>query len=88
MSAFRQALREAIREAAFREIDFSPFRNNVLDYVGRIDLQTPNGTEVQIKKDMFGGGFTVIIGSKTFGPKMSNVEASYVLNAHQVGVRG
>lgn len=67
----------------FHEITFHPFRANVLDCVGRTDLVTQGGQPVQIKCNMR-GEFVVIIGGETYRTD-DNLQASRVLNEHQVG---
>lgn len=64
-------------------IQFNPFTNNVLDYVGREDLITPDGDSVKIVCRM-GGGFDVTIKGKT-EKNFNNLAASAWLNKHHVG---
>lgn len=73
-------------EPAHREINFSPFANNVLDYVGKDNLSTPGGQKVEI--DRAGMGFRVKIGGKVVADKQDNLGASFALNMAQVGTRG
>ena len=68
----------------FHEINFSPFSNNVLDYVGRPDLHTIKGSKVNISHDV--GGFTLKLDGQVKALKLSNTEASYTLNKWQVGI--
>lgn len=69
----------------FHEITFHPFRTNVLDCVGRTDLVTRDGLPVQIGRNMR-GEFVVTIGGETYRTD-DNLQASRVLNEHQVGVQ-
>ncbi len=66
------------------EINFSPYANNVLDYVGRMDLETADGRYVLVQRD--GVNITVIIDDVRY-EKLSNVQASYVLNCNQAGIQ-
>jgi hypothetical protein len=67
-----------------RAIDFGPRWNNVLDFIGRDDLRTPDGTPVKIHQNMH-AWFVIQIGDKRMETP-SNVEVSYILNQHEVGV--
>jgi hypothetical protein len=67
----------------FREINFSPFAKNVLDYVGREGLVTYTGQPVKIEKPL-ALAFTVTIGSAT-RRDLSNLDASYWLNSQPTG---
>ena len=66
-----------------KEINFSPHANNVLDFVGRLDLSTPKGERVLIS--YIGMHFIITVGTKIFDTAI-NTTASYLLNTHQVGV--
>lgn len=67
-----------------RPINFSPFANNVLDYLGR-QLQTPDGTEVIITKPMT--EFVVKFNGITVFESNDNIAVSYFLNQREVGVK-
>ena len=69
----------------FREINFSPFANNVLDFVGRNDLVTSAGERVLLSRS--GLDFIIAIGYLKWETD-DNIEASYILNSCQVGVSG
>ena len=65
------------------EINFSPFATNVLDWVDKSGLQTPDGQPVHITRN----GMAFVIWFK--GDKREtydNLEASYILNSNEVGV--
>lgn len=67
----------------FREIKFSPYNNNVLDYVGR-NLQTANGQPVTVTQSMR-GEFIITIDGKTT-EHLANFAASHLLNENHVGI--
>ena len=68
-----------------KEINFSPYANNVLDFIDRDDLVTPTGEAVSITRQ--GMDFKIQIGAH-HSIAYSNHDASYVLNTHQVGING
>ena len=68
----------------FQELNFSPYACNVLDYVGRDGLVTANNQPVKIQH--LTAGFVITIDYNQFTP-MSNLDASYLLNSWQVGVK-
>ena len=68
-----------------RAINFGPLATNVLDWVDRPGLTMPNGDSVKVTRDRM--DFVIIIGANY--PKfigLSNSEASYILNACEVGL--
>ena len=67
----------------FELINFSPFANNVLDFLLATDLRTPNGRCIAITHDP--QGFTIYLDGKPVAEGESNVSASYVLNTLNVG---
>ena len=69
---------------AFNAINFTPFQNNVLDFVDRPGLVRSNGDEVTISR-MGDGAFVITIAGRKYETK-DNVEASYILNSAQVGM--
>jgi hypothetical protein len=66
-----------------REINFSPFAVNVLDAVDDPTLCTPDGTPVKVGRR--GMDFTIRIGGQLVTDTADNLDASCVLNCHQVG---
>jgi hypothetical protein len=68
-----------------KEINFGPFATNVLDVVDRRDLVTPTGEEVTVR--VCSRGFVIDIGNTRYETK-DNLQASYILNTHQVGTKG
>jgi len=67
----------------FTEINFSPYAENIIDYVDNPNLSTPDGTKVRIH--MFNLHFSIHIGD-TVHEISDNLAASYLLNINQVGV--
>jgi hypothetical protein len=65
-----------------RTIIFSPFANNVLDYLGK-QLQTPSGTEVVVTKPMI--NFIVKFNGLTVFESSDNLAVSYFLNQREIG---
>jgi len=65
-------------------IDFHPWRNNILDYMDRADLVTPNGTPVVLRRQ--GLNFFVQVGNMEPVITDNNGVASYVLNQYEVGI--
>jgi hypothetical protein len=63
-------------------INFSPFRNNVLDYIGK-ELRTPDNKRVRIEQ---GSTFRIYINDILAHETMDNIDASYFLNRREVGV--
>jgi hypothetical protein len=70
--------------ASFHEINFSPFATNILDHVGSTHLATAGGEKVKIEQSMC-GEFVVSIGAESF-PRLSNLEASRLLNQRRAGI--
>ena len=66
-----------------QEINFSPYANNVLDFIDRKNLVTPQGDIVRITRD--GMKFKIMIGNMPFYTYY-NIQASYILNSAQVGI--
>lgn len=67
-------------------INFSPFATNVLTWVDRDGLITPDGLSVKIGRSM-GGEFVVYVGDQVVGRTIDNNGASYLLNQRNVGLR-
>ena len=67
-----------------QEINFSPYSNNVLDYTNNDKLETPDGNPVNITQS--GLDFIIVIGHELYHTNC-NLEASYILNTHQVGIK-
>jgi hypothetical protein len=67
----------------FKGINFSPFQNNVIDFLGREDLITRSGIPVTLRQ--FGMEFKINIGADYLST-YSNTEASYFLNTREVGI--
>lgn len=65
-------------------INVSPFATNVLDLVGRDDLQIPSGHVVSISRH--GTHFVVSIGGTRLLESDDNIAVSNFLNRHEVGV--
>ena len=68
----------------FREINFGPYANNILDFIDRTDLVTPKGSPTRITRP--GMDFVILINGLPVVSTIDNVEASYVLNYYQIGV--
>lgn len=68
----------------FKQISFSPFTNNVLDFVGATDLVTQSLRE-PVKITHSPRGFAIDIDGRIVAEGLSNVAASYALNARCVG---
>ena len=68
---------------AHQEINFSQFKSNVLDFVDRKDLVTPDGDKVLITRQYM--DFKIVIGNKVHITPY-NSQASYILNSAQVGI--
>ena len=66
-----------------RAINFSPFANNVLDYLGK-ELCTPGGTKVVITKPTI--DFVVRFNDVVMLESNDNLSVSYFLNQREVGV--
>ena len=67
-------------------INFSPYAINVLDCVGQQNLVTPDGQPVSIRQDMR-GWFIIQIGDERMETP-DNLQASYILNQREVGIKG
>ena len=67
------------------QITFHPFRENILDYIGRNDLETPDGKKVIIDRS---GTFDFAVrfdGEEVFRGD-SNLSVSGFLNDNNVGI--
>lgn len=65
-----------------KAIDFHPWRNNVLDYVGQPLIST-EGKQVMVAQSM-ASGFMIYVDGKLIESKLSNMAASSILN--RIGV--
>lgn len=67
----------------FKQIIFSPFHSNVLDFVGKPGLVTRSGQAVTISRS----GLDFSIQVENLKPYLTpdNIAASYFLNVHEVG---
>lgn len=70
-------------KTVFSEINFSPFANNVLDWIDRPNLVTFDGRPVKLTRN--GMKFIVVIGEEKVYEGTSNLSASYALNMNRVG---
>lgn len=61
------------------EINFHPWKNNVLDYVGRKLVSTKTGEEVIVAQAMV-DGFMIYVNGVLIESRLSNLAASSVLN--------
>lgn len=68
---------------AHQEINFSPYANNVMDFIDHGNLVTPKGDKVRITRR--GTQFIIVIGEKVHSTSY-NAQASYILNSAQVGI--
>ncbi len=68
-----------------KPINFSPFAQNVLDYVGRENLRTASGKVVAIYQT--GSGFDIFIDGTSVAQDVDNLQASYILNTNEVGIQ-
>jgi hypothetical protein len=66
----------------FKEINFSPYATNVLDWQYEEGLITKDGRNVMIKR--YNMEFIITIGKEEYRT-YTNVEASYILNKNQTG---
>jgi hypothetical protein len=62
----------------FKALNFSPFKNNVLDYVGE-PLVTEDGKKVEIQQKMDGKFVVLADGKEVFSSK-DNIQVSAFLN--------
>jgi len=68
----------------YSEINFSPFQNNVLDYINK-ELVNWKGEQVFIRQD--GIDFVIIFDGKEVYRASDNLDISYFLNQYQVGIK-
>lgn len=60
-------------------INFHPFRSNVIDYVGQPLICTSTGEQVMVEQNMR-GQFMVYVAGKLTESELDNLAASSVLN--------
>ena len=66
------------------DINFHPFRSNVIDYVGQPLVSTSTGEQVMVAQNMR-GQFMVYVAGKLIETELDNLAASSVLN--RIGCR-
>jgi hypothetical protein len=66
-------------------INFSPFATNVLTWVDRDGLITPDGRPVKITRASRGCAFIISVDNQVVGWANDNVGASFLLNQRNVG---
>ena len=69
----------------FTEINVGPFATNVLDLIGREDLETEKGATVRVSQ--IDTSFFIQIGLTEPYSTTSNIAASYYLNHFPIGTR-